>query len=67
MANGFENLGTHPPSKPEEEKTEGMFMHLLHSYAILSNSCQILWPFFGVTKLFFPTPKGIYIYVTFGT
>ena len=53
MANGFENLGTHPPSKPEEEKTEGMFMHLLHSYAILSNSCQILWPFLELLSCFF--------------
>jgi len=28
MANGFENLGTHPPSKPEEEKTEGQVMNM---------------------------------------
>jgi hypothetical protein len=52
MANGFENLGTHPPSKSEEEKTEGMLMHLLHSYAILSNSCQIFWPFFELLSYF---------------
>jgi hypothetical protein len=42
MATKFQNVETDTPLKPEEEKTEGILMHLHHSYAILSSSCQIL-------------------------
>ncbi|CAL4986068.1 unnamed protein product [Urochloa decumbens] len=38
MTNKFENLGTYPPSRPEEEKTEGQVMNMRELTNLISGS-----------------------------
>ena len=69
-ATKIENLGRHPPLKPDKEQMEGM----LCTYLIVMQYCLVAAKFavlcscrhpFGVTRVIVPTMKYMYIYIIY--